>query len=331
MRIYENKDLFRIYRLLRRFFFTQILGGEAVAWRIVHVKDGDVLRLRLDNVEIHKLDKKVYIPLVDISMVVLEGNRTKITTKLLSRFSQNNIGLVICDDHYLPVGIYLPYGQYHHNSKRVINQSNWTNSQKAESWREIVGQKMSNQIKAAKLLGVTPERLELMNDLKQGLTSGDTTNREGHLAKVYFDSLYGKSFTRDDDVFINAAMNFGYSILRSCMARIIAASGLVTMLGIFHKNEFNSFNLADDLMEPYRPLMDYWINQYIPNEKDYLSYESRLKIIEFMQEKIAINNKNMTIENSMQELVSSFIAAMDSDIKDAIITIDLMNFVGIEG
>ncbi|WP_245994796.1 type II CRISPR-associated endonuclease Cas1 [Companilactobacillus furfuricola] len=260
-----------------------------MAWRIVHVKDGDVLRLRLDNIEIHKLDKKVYVPLSDITMIVLEGNRTTVTTKLLSRLSQNNIGLVICDDSYLPVGIYLPYGQYHHNSKRVINQANWTKAQKQSAWKEIVGQKMTNQIQSAKLLGVEQSRLNLMMDLADGLKEGDVTNREGHLAKVYFDSIYGKTFTRDDDVFINAAMNFGYAILRSCMARVVAASGLVTMLGIFHKNEFNSFNLADDLMEPYRPLMDYWINKNISEEKDYLTYESRLKIIEFMQQKLEIN------------------------------------------
>lgn len=103
-----------------------------MAWRMVHVKEGDYLRLRLDNIEIRKLDKKVYIPLADISVIVLEGNRTSITTKLMSRMSQYNIALVISDDSYLPVGMYLPYGQYHHNAKRVINQANWSDEQKGK-------------------------------------------------------------------------------------------------------------------------------------------------------------------------------------------------------
>jgi len=234
-----------------------------MGWRIVHVKDGDVLKLRLDNLEIHKKDNKVYIPLSDITMVVLEGNRTTITTKLLSSLSQNNVGLVICDDKYLPVGIYLPYGQYHHYSKRVIKQSQWTKEQKGQIWKNVISQKMNNQLAYAKFAGVDSDRLELMQDLISNLVVGDTTNREGPVAKVYFDSLYGKTFTRDDDDLINAAMNFGYAILRSCMARIVVGNGLVTMLGIFHRNEFNSFNLVDDLMEPYRPLMDYWVNKYI--------------------------------------------------------------------
>lgn len=302
-----------------------------MAWRIVHIKEGDVLRLRLDNLEVRKKDDKVYIPLSDITMIVLEGNRTTITTKLLSRLSQNNIGLVICDDNYLPVGIYLPYGQYHHYSKRVIKQATWTTEQKALIWQQVIGQKMNNQLAYARFCGVEQERLELMADLIANLIAGDTTNREGHLAKVYFDSLYGKSFTRDDDNLINAGMNFGYAILRSCMARIVVGNGLVTMLGIFHKNEFNSFNLVDDLMEPYRPLMDYWVNKYVLIEdNDYLSYESRLKIIEFMNQKIISSGKKISIDNSMQEYVASFITAMENDDPSLLIKITLNDFIGEE-
>ncbi|KRK64435.1 CRISPR-associated protein Cas1 [Companilactobacillus tucceti DSM 20183] len=301
-----------------------------MAWRIVHVKEGDLLRLRLDNLEIRKKDDKYYIPLSDITMVVLEGNKTSITTKLMSSFSQNNIALVICDDKYLPVGIYLPYGQYHHYSKRVIKQASWTAKQKDLLWQNVIKQKMDNQIAFARWSGVEQERLELMKDLVADLVAGDKTNREGHVAKVYFDSLYGKTFTRGDDSTINAAMNFGYAILRSCMARIVVGNGLVTMLGIFHKNEFNSFNLVDDLMEPYRPLMDYWINQNLLGDKNYLSYESRLEIIEFMNQKLEVKGKKMSIDNSMQEFVTSFITAIEAEEPEALLTIDLKNFVGEE-
>jgi len=301
-----------------------------MGWRIVHVKEGDVLRLRLDNLEVRKKEDKVYIPLSDITMVVLEGNRTMITTKLLSSLSQNNIGLVICDDKYLPVGIYLPYGQYHHYSKRVIRQSDWSKEQKGLTWKNVIEQKMNNQVSYAEYFGVGEDRLDLMRDLISDLASGDITNREGPVAKVYFDSLYGKSFTRDDDNLENFAMNFGYAIIRSCMARIVVGNGLVTMLGIFHRNEFNSFNLVDDLMEPYRPLMDYWVNKYVINGDDYLSYESRLKIIEFMNQKIMVQGKKMTIDNSMQEFVSSFITAMNEEDSSLLLKINLKDFIGEE-
>lgn len=302
-----------------------------LGWRIVHVKEGDVLRLRLDSLEVLKKENKVYIPLSDITMIVLEGNRTTITTKLLSSLSQNNVGLVICDDKYLPVGIYLPYGQYHHYSKRVIRQAEWTKEQRGLIWQSVIKQKMTNQVDYARFAGVDEGRLNLMQDLISNLLVGDTTNREGPVAKVYFDSLYGKSFTRDDENLINGAMNFGYAILRSCMARIVVGNGLVTMLGIFHHNEFNSFNLADDLMEPFRPLMDYWVNEYVIDDKqDYLSYEARLKIIEFMSQKIKIQNKKMTIDNAMQEYVTSFISAIDEQDPALLVDIKLENFIGEE-
>lgn len=302
-----------------------------LGWRIVHVKEGDVLRLRLDSLEVLKKENKVYIPLSDITMIVLEGNRTTITTKLLSSLSQNNVGLVICDDKYLPVGIYLPYGQYHHYSKRVIRQAEWTKEQRGLIWQSVIKQKMTNQVDYARFAGVDEGRLNLMQDLVSNLLVGDTTNREGPVAKVYFDSLYGKSFTRDDENLINGAMNFGYAILRSFMARIVVGNGLVTMLGIFHHNEFNSFNLADDLMEPFRPLMDYWVNEYVIDDKqDYLSYEARLKIIEFMSQKIKIQNKKMTIDNAMQEYVTSFISAIDEQDPALLVDIKLENFIGEE-
>lgn len=302
-----------------------------LGWRIVHVKEGDVLRLRLDSLEVLKKENKVYIPLSDITMIVLEGNRTTITTKLLSSLSQNNVGLVICDDKYLPVGIYLPYGQYHHYSKRVIRQAEWTKEQKGLIWQSVIKQKMTNQVDYARFAGVDEDRLNLMQDLISNLVVGDTTNREGPVAKVYFDSLYGKSFTRDDENLINGAMNFGYAILRSCMARIVVGNGLVTMLGIFHHNEFNSFNLVDDLMEPFRPLMDYWVNEYVIDDKqDYLSYEARLKIIEFMSQKIKIQNKKMTIDNAMQEYVASFISAIDEQDPALLVEIKLENLIGEE-
>lgn len=312
-------------------FFIQKLEAMLLGWRIVHVKEGDVLRLRLDSLEVLKKENKVYIPLSDITMIVLEGNRTTITTKLLSSLSQNNVGLVICDDKYLPVGIYLPYGQYHHYSKRVIRQAEWTKEQRGLIWQSVIKQKMTNQVDYARFAGVDEGRLNLMQDLISNLLVGDTTNREGPVAKVYFDSLYGKSFTRDDENLINGAMNFGYAILRSFMARIVVGNGLVTMLGIFHHNEFNSFNLADDLMEPFRPLMDYWVNEYVIDDKqDYLSYEARLKIIEFMSQKIKIQNKKMTIDNAMQEYVTSFISAIDEQDPALLVDIKLENFIGEE-
>jgi len=114
------------------------------------------------------------------------------------------------------------------------------------------------------------------------------------------------------------------------MARVVVGNGLVTMLGIFHRNEFNSFNLVDDLMEPYRALMDYWINTFVVSDEKYLSYEMRLKIIKFMMQEIIVNGKKMKITNSMESLVGSFISTMSSGELDTMIKIEFKNFVGVK-
>lgn len=298
-----------------------------MGWRMVHIKEGDFLRLKLDNIEITKLHNKVYIPLSDINMIVLEGNRTSITTKLLSSLSKNDIGLVICDDKYLPTGIYLPFGQYHHTAKRVIAQAQWTSHQKASLWKAIISQKIFNQIDFVRLKNINIDRIELMQQLANQLEDGDPNNREGIIAKVYFDSLFGKSFTRNEENIINYALNFGYAIVRSCIARIVVGNGLVPMLGIFHCNEFNSFNLVDDLMEPFRPIMDYWIDQIIPQNEEYLTYESRIKIIEFMNQSIIVNNRTLSVDNAMKEFIQSFIFAMQNEDPQLLLKIKLENFV----
>ncbi|NVY96866.1 type II CRISPR-associated endonuclease Cas1 [Lactobacillus sp. DCY120] len=298
-----------------------------MSWRLVHVKEGDLLRLKLDNLEIIKLERKVYIPLSDITMIVLEGNRTRLTTRLLTALSKNNIALVICDEKYLPTGMYLPYGQYHHSAKRVMAQAQWSKEIKGLLWQNVVSQKIQNQISFAQWKGVEPERIELMQDLAAGMTIGDRTNREGLVAKVYFDSLYGLDFTRDQENLANSAMNFGYAIIRSHLARVLVGNGLITMLGIFHHNEFNSFNLADDLMEPFRPLIDCWIDQEILSQTDYLSYEARLKIIDFMNQKLRLVGKKQTVAHAIETYVQSFVEASEVGDPSLILPITLANFV----
>ncbi len=130
------------------------------------------------------------------------------------------------------------------------------------------------------------------------------------MAKVYFNSLYGLNFTRDDYCLENIAMNFGYTIVRSAIARLVIGQGLLTMLGIFHCNEYNSFNLLDDLMEPFRPLMDYWLHKEVLGKEEYLSYESRLRIIDFVNQPMMYKNTKSSVDQVMQKYIHSFVKAM---------------------
>ncbi|OJG18992.1 CRISPR-associated endonuclease cas1 [Enterococcus canis] len=245
-------------------------------------------------------------------MVVIEGN-TSITTNILAQFTKFNIALIVCDSKFLPTGLLLNYGNYHHTAKRVLEQIRWPEELKQNIWQEIVGQKILNQIEFAKYKKVNADRLAVMTDLFSQLRPGDSSNREGHVAKVYFNSLYGMEFTREDECMTNGAMNYGYAIVRAAIARIVVGQGLMTMVGVFHKNEFNSFNLVDDLMEPFRPIMDYWIDKYILSDYEYLTYEARLKMIDFLNQPMVYRSTKSSVDQVMQKYVSSFLKAMTAN------------------
>lgn len=312
--------------LLRNGFFVLKIGGERMTWRIVHVKESEYMKLKLDNLEIIKRGQKYYIPLSDISVIVLEGN-TSVTTNLLSAFTKNNIAVVICDDKYLPTGLLINYGNYHRTSKRALQQTTWNQLCKREMWQNIVGQKMMNQIEFSKLKNIAEDRIAIMMELYSQLTPGDESNREGHVAKVYFNSLYGMDFTRDDYCLQNIAMNYGYAIIRAAIARLTVGQGLMTMLGVFHCNEYNSFNLVDDLMEPFRPIMDYWLDKEIFSKYEYLSYESRLKIIDFLNQPMQYKSTKSTVDQVMSKYVNSFTKAMTNNSPHELCTISLKDFV----
>ncbi|MGH2104535.1 type II CRISPR-associated endonuclease Cas1 [Aerococcus urinaeequi] len=260
-----------------------------MAFRTVFIKNGERLSLRLDNLVVVKNQEELYIPLIDIENIILEGEQTTITSRVLAKLSYYNIDVIICDSHYLPCGVYLPLGQYHHATKRNIWQAGWSDDLKDTAWMNVVSQKIFNQILVSEDLSEDHDRIDKMIGLADNITPGDKTNREGHVAKLYFNSLYGLGFTREDDSFPNACMNYGYSILRSQVARYVSGQGLIPSLGIFHKNEYNAFNLVDDLMEPFRPLLDWYIHRKILVEKpQYLTYEHRIMLIDFLNQQIKV-------------------------------------------
>lgn len=299
---------------------------KALTWRVVHVKDCSSLKLKLDNLEIRKQGHTYSIPLSDISMLVLEGNMS-ITTSILSALTKYNIVTVVCDAKYLPTGLILNYAGYHRSAKRASQQAAWSECQKQIMWKEIVGQKIVNQIIFAQSKGVPQKRIDMMVDLYEELQNGDSSNREGHVAKVYFNSLYGNEFTREDDCFINGAMNYGYAIVRAAMARLVVGQGLLTMLGVFHRNEYNSYNLVDDLMEPFRPLMDYWIDEQIAEKQEFLTYETRLELINFLNQPMYYKTTKSTVDQVMLKFVTSFVKSMTEDDPDLLHNISLQDFM----
>lgn len=204
---------------------------------------------------VRKEDDTAKIHLSEVSTVILQTMQVFISAYLMSELAKNKISLVVSDDKHNPVGQYLPLYGAHNTSKRISEQIAWGEPIKKRVWQHIVRDKIRGQARFLDERGYDKE-FRLLRDSIPEVRSGDTTNREAQAARVYFAALFGSDFTRDIDVPINAALNYGYALLLSMVNREIVSRGFLTQTGICHRNEYNQFNLACDLMEPFRPAVD---------------------------------------------------------------------------
>ena len=138
----------------------------------------------------------------------------------------------------------------------------------------------------------------------------DETNREGHAAKVYFNALFGLDFTRTEDNLINAALNYGYSIILSSFTREIVANGYITQLGLFHDNMFNQFNLASDLMEPFRVLID---REVIQMQRKEFTHEEKIQLVNVLNNEVMIDGKTQYVNNAIKIYCKSVFDALNEN------------------
>lgn len=246
---------------------------------------------------------KIFIP--EISVLILESTAISITSAVISELVKNGVKLIFCDEKHNPESELLPYyGTY--NSFGVLQrQLSWTKENREKVWTYIIREKIKSEKDFLNELGLNEES-EMLGRYIMELQPNDSTNREGHSAKVYFNAVWGMGFSRRNESEINSALNYGYAILLSCFNRAIASRGYLTQIGIWHRNEFNDFNLASDLMEPFRVLVDKKVYMFEPDEKDY-----KRKILELFEMKFRIDNKEQYFENVISVYVDSVLKAIE--------------------
>ncbi len=178
-------------------------------------------------------------------------------------------------------------------------------------WQEIIKAKIENQAYVLKSQGCLSDSYNHLMKFKDEVKVGDKTNREGLSAKMFFRALYGVDFIRLQDNVINYALNYGYAIIRSSVAKTLCAYGYNCVLGIHHISETNPFNLADDLMEPLRPLVDLWVDKNNEELVDELTYSNRKNLINLINESVLLDNKNMKVRYAIDRYISSFTTAIE--------------------
>lgn len=240
-----------------------------MAWRSVIIESpckisagGNYLIVRGEEL------KKIHLS--EIYYLMIASPAVSITGVALCELCRNKVKVIFCDEKHDPYGEFSPYYGSHNCSKKIRQQATWSKNAMSAVNTALLAKKIENQASLLKKCGFA-ERAEQLYDYLAEMELDDATNREGLAAKVYFNTLFGMGFIRDENTAVNAALNYGYKVLLSCVNREVAANGCLTQLGINHCNEFNEFNFSCDLMEPFRVVVDecVYLNKGRELDKEY--------------------------------------------------------------
>lgn len=255
-----------------------------------------------DNIEIKE------IHLGEISNLIIESTAVSLTAALLNELIKRKINVIFCDEKRNPTSHLVQLYGSHDTSRKVRIQSSWNESVKKETWTKILTEKIKNQ--AILLEKIGDRNYTKLEEYAAKIQPGDKTNMEGVASRVYFSRLFGNKFSRKDESLINAALDYGYTIILSCVNREIVSNGYITQLGIGHSNVFNHFNLGSDIVEPLRPFVD-----EIVYENDFKKFdlEEKLVLVDLLNTKFKINNRMEYFSNAVSIYVKSVLEILSLD------------------
>lgn len=251
------------------------------------------------------------IHLSEIDILIMETTDITATTMLLKRLVDENILVIFCDDKRLPKAMLLPYAGRHDSSLQLAKQLSWDKERKAMVWTSIIRQKIENQSNVLNKIGAT-KRFETLRKFLGEVELLDATNREGHAARLYFQSLFGSKFSRRVDSDVNAALDYGYTLILSMFAREIAKSGCLTQLGLKHVNQYNEFNLASDIMEPFRPLVDCIVYEFADEPFPVI----KRALFSLFSETFQYGKGEMYLNNIVSDYTKKFVKVMNGELDE---------------
>ncbi len=283
-----------------------------MAFRTIYIEKAVKVKLDLNNIVVYYEDDNYYINIDEISTIIFDDPRCNISLRLLASLCDSGINVIFNNSSHMPVGSIQSLYNNTRAPKKIKNQINWDSSSQIYLWTEIIKQKIINQIETLKAYGKT-EKIILLEKLKNEIILGDLTNKEGTASRVYFRELFGQTFKRFDETIVNYSLNYIYQIIRSKIAQEIVASGYIPALGINHKSEFNLYNLADDFIEPFRPICDYYVYKILNNSSEnYLTKEIKRDLVNILNEVVIYKNCRYKIHNLIQFYVQSLCSFLET-------------------
>lgn len=275
-----------------------------MAFRTLVISTQCKLEYSLEYLVYRGVDTTKRIFLNEINTILIESTQVSITTSLLNEIVKRKIKLIFCDEKHDPSSELVPYNNSHNSSERIMNQINWDDETKDLIWQRIIKEKINTEYLMLKKYNHLDVALQVY-DYMENVEIGDLSNREGHAAKVYFNNIFYKNFSRNENSVLNASLNYGYTLILSQFNRIVIGSGYLTQLGIHHKGQFNPFNFSCDLMEPFRYIVDQFAIKIYKENLDF-----KKEMMNLLSINLVINGREVSFFNALSIYFSSVIEAI---------------------
>lgn len=280
-----------------------------MTWRTVVISRRSKLFFKMGHMVIRDFENKITkIYLKDISHVILTTTEISITAALMNEFQKQKIKLIISDEKGNPSAELIPLYNSFNSTEKIKAQIKWKKTTKQYLWQLIVKEKIKKQMYHLKDKGLY--EYKLLETYINQVRLNDKTNREAHAAKVYFNALFGKNFSRNDNSSLNACLNYGYAMILSTINRTLVSMGYLTQLGIFHDNMFNQFNLSSDIIEVWRILIDMEVCNM-----DYNVFDSckKINLISILNQKVKFDGKTYFVNQAIYLYCKSIIDALNEN------------------
>lgn len=278
-----------------------------MAWRVVQITSACKLSVKNRQLLYEPADgENVTLPLEDIAVVILESRHILMTSTLLSELAEYGICLFSCDGTHTPNGVYTAFGNHSRHSEVANLQISVSEPLKKRLWQKIVKAKIRNQAEVLRRVG--SRFCDKLEEIAKNIQSGDTTNGEAFAAGLYWDNLF-ENFKRHDADITNAALNYGYAIVRGAVARSLVGAGLLPCFGLHHANNLNAFNLADDVIEPFRAFVDWAVVKFDLCEKKRLEKEDKQRLVAVLTRNCSYDGEETTILKAVEQTAYSLVNA----------------------
>lgn len=291
---------------------NQLLFFYSMAFRNILIEKAVKVNLDLNNIVVRYEEEDYWIQLDEISTLIIDDPRCNVSLRLLAELCKKGISVIFTDESHMPIGTLVTLYNHSRAVKKIEKQIAWGKEEKQFLWTKIVEKKINSQIDTLKLLNKM-DKITVMEKLLSTMVEGDVTNREGIASRTYFKALFGSEFKRFNEDIINFSLNYTYQLVRSKISQEIVANGYLPSLGLCHKSEYNFFNLADDFIEPFRPIVDYFIyNILIQSEKDYLTPNIKRELVNILNQKIMYENCEYKIHIVIQFYVQNLLNFLET-------------------